>query len=54
MNTMPVTRVCYLYSTQYQEVFMNTKNSRLYTKVYGSPYYLLKGVFFMKFLCEPI
>ena len=27
-------RVCYVYSTQYQEVFMNTKNSKSYIKVY--------------------
>ena len=31
---MPVMRVYYVYSTQYQEVFMNTKNSKSYTKVY--------------------
>ena len=33
---MPVMRVYYVYSTQYQEVFMNTKNLKSYTKVYKS------------------
>ena len=43
---MPVMRVYYVYSTQYQEVFMNTKNSKSYTKVYKG-WVLLGSILFV-------